>query len=68
MLANIKADLNRQILEHRRPNADIESSAALEIDNSAEYAAELKDELDAKLAGQQLVWSFNKETQGDLNS
>ena len=68
MSANIKADLNRRILGHWRPNADQESSAALEIDNSAEYAAELKDELDAKFAEQQLVWSFNKETQGDLNS
>jgi len=39
MLANIKADLNSQIME---------SSQALDIDRSAAYAAELKEGLDAK--------------------
>jgi len=57
MLANIKADLNSRIIGCRR-NIEVESSHALNIDDSEGYATELKEELDAKLAGHQLVWSL----------
>jgi len=57
MLANIKADLNSRIMGCRH-NVEVESSHALNIDDSEGYATELKEELDAKLAGHQLVWSL----------
>jgi len=57
MLANIKADLNSRIMRCGR-NMEIKSSHALDIDDSEEYATELKEELDTKLAGHQLVWSL----------
>jgi len=57
MLANIKANLNSRIMGCRR-NVEVESSHALNIDDGKEYATELKEELDTKLAGHQLVWSL----------
>ena len=57
MLANIKANLNSQIMRCRC-NVEVESSHALNIDDSEGYTMELKEELDAKLVGHQLVWSL----------
>ena len=57
MLANIKAELNSRIMGCRRI-VEVESSHALDIDDSEGYAAELKEELDTNLAGHQLVWSL----------
>jgi len=41
-----------------RQNVKVESSHALDIDDSEGYATELKEELDTKLVGHQLVWSL----------
>jgi len=57
MLANIKADLNSRIMGCRC-NVEVESSHSLNINDSEECAMELSEELDAKLAGHQLVWSL----------
>jgi len=57
MLANIEADLNSRIMGCRW-NVEVESSHALDIDDSKGYTTELEEELDTKLAGHQLVWSL----------
>lgn len=67
ILANIRADLNSRIVGARKINPDEESSQALDLDieSSAVYAAELKEELDAKVAEQQLVWDLDTVDLGD---
>ncbi|KAF8416532.1 hypothetical protein EV426DRAFT_721788 [Tirmania nivea] len=60
MLANIKADLNSRILGHTK-HLDVESAEALNVNESASYVSVLKEELEGRLASQQLVWDTSSQ-------
>jgi hypothetical protein len=65
MLANIKADLNSRILGSRKISADDESSQPLDIESSAVYEAELKQELEGKMAALQFAWGTGRKDRSD---